>query len=91
MTDPTLQNERPQQTHRLSVSLVLDKLRRATSLVARGVISPLLANLYPHWFGKLFHRADGPAQWANAKLVRYADDCAPRARRPEEGLTWVTA
>jgi RNA-directed DNA polymerase len=39
-----------------------------------GVISPLLANLYLHWFDKLFYRADGPAQWANARLVRYADD-----------------
>ena len=39
-----------------------------------GVISPLLANLYLHWFDKLFHRSDGPFQWANARLVRYADD-----------------
>jgi RNA-directed DNA polymerase len=39
-----------------------------------GVISPLLANLYLHWFDKLFHRPDGPYQWANARLVRYADD-----------------
>jgi RNA-directed DNA polymerase len=39
-----------------------------------GVISPLLANLYLHWFDYKFHRADGPYQWANARLVRYADD-----------------
>ena len=39
-----------------------------------GVISPLLANLYLHWFDKVFRRADGPAHWAKAKLVRYADD-----------------
>ena len=45
-----------------------------------GVISPLLANLYLHWFDKLFHRADGPARWANAKLVRYADDFVVLAR-----------
>jgi RNA-directed DNA polymerase len=44
-----------------------------------GVISPLLSNLYLHWFDKVFHRAEGPGQWANAKLVRYADDCVPRA------------
>ena len=56
-----------------------------------GVISPLLANIYLHWFDKLFHRADGPAHWANAKLVRYADDCAPRAQRAEEGPKCVTA
>jgi RNA-directed DNA polymerase len=39
-----------------------------------GVISPLLANLYLHWFDWLFHRSDGPYRWANARLVRYADD-----------------
>ena len=39
-----------------------------------GVISPLLANLYLHWFDKLFHQPNGPYQWANARLVRYADD-----------------
>ena len=46
-----------------------------------GVISPLLANLYLHWFDKVFHRNSGPAVWAKAKLVRYADDfviLAPR-------------
>jgi RNA-directed DNA polymerase len=39
-----------------------------------GVISPLLANIYLHWFDHVFHRSDGPAQWAKAKLVRFADD-----------------
>jgi len=39
-----------------------------------GVISPLLANVYLHWFDKRFYRADGPACWAAAELVRYADD-----------------
>jgi len=43
-----------------------------------GVISPLLANLYLHWFDTLFQR--GPAQWAKAKLVRYADDMVVLAR-----------
>ena len=38
------------------------------------LISPLLANLYLHWFEVLFYRADGPAHWAKAELVRYADD-----------------
>ena len=45
-----------------------------------GVISPLLANLYLHWFDTVFHRATGPAQWAGAKLVRYADDFVVLAR-----------
>jgi len=39
-----------------------------------GVISPLLANVYLHWFDKVFHFRDGPANWARARLVRYADD-----------------
>lgn len=39
-----------------------------------GTISPLLANLYLHWFDYKFHRAEGPYHWANARLVRYADD-----------------
>jgi RNA-directed DNA polymerase len=46
-----------------------------------GVISPLLANLYLHWFDKVFHLPSGPAHWANAKLVRYADDFVVLARR----------
>jgi len=52
-----------------------------------GVISPLLANLYLHWFDHTFHRANGPAQWANAKLVRYADDFVILARYQGEQLT----
>jgi len=49
----------------------------------KGVISPLLANIYLHWFEKVFYAASGPAVWAKAYLVRYADDCAPRRRREE--------
>jgi RNA-directed DNA polymerase len=45
-----------------------------------GVLSPLLANIYLHWFDHLFKRADGPEQWAKAKLVRYADDFVVLAR-----------
>jgi RNA-directed DNA polymerase len=45
-----------------------------------GMISPLLVNLYLHWFDKVFHQADGPAHWAKAKLVRYADDFVVLAR-----------
>lgn len=45
-----------------------------------GVISPLLANVYLHWFDKVFHGQDGPTHWAQAKLVRYADDFVVLAR-----------
>jgi RNA-directed DNA polymerase len=55
-----------------------------------GVISPLLANIYLHWFEVLFHRPDGPAHWAKAKLVRYADDFVILARYQTRRLiTWV--
>ena len=45
-----------------------------------GVISPLLANLYLHWFEKAFHGPEGPAHWAKATIVRYADDFVILAR-----------
>jgi len=55
-----------------------------------GVISPLLSNLYLHWFDKVFHRATGPVQWAGAKLVRYADDFVVLTRYREEKLSeWI--
>jgi len=45
-----------------------------------GVISPLLANIYLHWFDRFFHGADGPAVFAGARLFRYADDFVVLAR-----------
>jgi RNA-directed DNA polymerase len=45
-----------------------------------GVISPLLANIYLHDFDRAFHATDGPARFANARLVRYADDFVVLAR-----------
>jgi RNA-directed DNA polymerase len=56
-----------------------------------GVISPLLANLYLHGFDELFHwPKTGPAQWARAKLVRYADDFVVLARYQGSQLThWI--
>jgi RNA-directed DNA polymerase len=55
-----------------------------------GVISALLANVYLHWFEKLFYRQDGPAHWARAHLVRYADDFVVLARRIDTRLiAWI--
>ena len=55
-----------------------------------GVISPLLANVYLHWFERAFYQPDGPANWAGAKLVRYADDFVICARRQSRRLIdWV--
>jgi len=45
-----------------------------------GVLSPLLANVYLHWFDHLFGRGNGPGHWAKAKLIRYADDFVVLAR-----------
>jgi RNA-directed DNA polymerase len=46
-----------------------------------GVASPLLANLYLHWFDALFHGPKGPARRADVKLVRYADDFVALAKQ----------
>lgn len=55
-----------------------------------GVISPLLANVYLHWFDKVFRRPDGPGKWATAKLVRYADDFVILARYIDGRITgWI--
>lgn len=51
-----------------------------------GVISPLLANIYFHRFDLRFQRHDGPAHWAKARLVRYADDFVVLARYLSPGL-----
>jgi RNA-directed DNA polymerase len=52
-----------------------------------GVISPLLANLYLHWFDKMFNQVEGPANWANARIVRYADDFIIMARHVGSRIT----
>jgi RNA-directed DNA polymerase len=55
-----------------------------------GVISPLLSNVYLHWFDRRFQRGDGPGCWASAKLVRYADDFVVFARYVGTQLTgWI--
>lgn len=55
-----------------------------------GVISPLLSNMYLHWFERAFHAKEGPATWAKAKIVRYADDFVILARYQGEQLrNWI--
>jgi RNA-directed DNA polymerase len=57
-----------------------------------GVISPLLANIFLHWFDVFFHKLDGPVTWMKAKLVRYADDLVVLARYQGERLrTWINS
>ena len=55
-----------------------------------GVVSPLLANIYLHWFEKAFYGPQGPATWAQARMVRYADDFVILAKRLSQPLVeWV--
>jgi RNA-directed DNA polymerase len=55
-----------------------------------GVVSPLLANVFLHWFDKFFYGSDGPGQWAKAQLVRYCDDFVVLARYQSEQLrSWI--
>jgi RNA-directed DNA polymerase len=65
--------------------------RRPTSGTPQGgVISPLLANCYLHWLDKLFYATDGPGVWANARIVRYADDFVILARYISQEITdWL--
>jgi len=58
--------------------------------IVGGVISPLLANIYLHWFEKAFYGPQGPATWAQARMVRYADDFVIMAQRVTPQLIeWV--
>jgi len=52
-----------------------------------GVISPLLANVYLHWFEKVFHSSSGPGSFAGAQVVRYADDFMVLARYQGRRIT----
>jgi RNA-directed DNA polymerase len=54
--------------------------RRKEGTPQGGVLSPLLANIHLHWFDRAFYGKSGPARWASARLVRYADDFVVLAR-----------
>jgi RNA-directed DNA polymerase len=56
-----------------------------------GVISPLLANIYLHDFDKAFNEdLNSPLRFANAKLIRYADDFVVMARYMGKRITnWI--
>jgi len=54
----------------------------ATGTPQGGVASPILANVYLHyaldlWFEKIIRNQSG----GETRIIRYADDCAPRAQR----------
>lgn len=55
-----------------------------------GVISPLLANIYLHYFDKVFHGKNGLAKRIGARIVRYADDFVIMAREVgHEAIKWI--
>lgn len=56
-----------------------------------GVLSPLLANLYLNEFDQAFHQSnDSPHRFANARLIRFADDFVVMARFIGSGITsWI--
>lgn len=56
-----------------------------------GVISPLLANIFLHQLDSAFHRdRSSPLHFANARLVRYADDFVVMARHVGRRITdWL--
>lgn len=64
--------------------------RRKEGTPQGGVISPLLANLYLHWLEKRFYAPGGPARFAGAHMIRYADDFVILAGYIGSGLVrWV--
>lgn len=68
------------------------KIRHTKGTPQGGVISPLLANIYLHWLDKRFHDSDGPARFAGAEMVRYADDFVILARYQGNRIRdWVEA
>ena len=54
-----------------------------------GVASPVLANVYMNRLLKGWRNTSRGKQF-DAHIVNYADDCAPRAQRAEEGPMCVT-
>jgi RNA-directed DNA polymerase len=52
-----------------------------------GVISPLLANIYLHELDRRFLGEGGPKGFANARIVRYADDFVIQARYMGKRIT----
>lgn len=56
-----------------------------------GVISPLLANIYLHDFDRAFNKdSESPLYFANARLIRYADDFVVMARHMGKRIVdWI--
>ena len=79
----------PAQRRSTAAGLVLDKSRHATSLVARGVVSPLLANLYMNRMLKGWKQTKRGEQF-QAGIVSYADDFVILSRgKAAEALGWA--
>lgn len=83
LTAPVIEQDKQKRT-------VTTRPRRGTP--QGGVISPLLANVYLHWFDRAFHGKEGLRNQINARLIRYADDFVIMARYAGSRVRdWVTA
>lgn len=67
------------------------RISRPTAGVPQGgVISPILSNIFLHELDRDFHRPGGPHQFANAKMVRFADDFVVMAKWMGLGIqVWI--
>jgi RNA-directed DNA polymerase len=80
-------------------SVVIDKDKNGKTTTKRasqgcpqgGVISPLCANIYLHEFDKAFNKdPNSPLCFANAKLIRYADDFVVMAKyMGKRVMNWI--
>jgi RNA-directed DNA polymerase len=77
---------------------IVEVERKKTTKVTRpkcgtpqgGIISPLLANIYLDWFDKEFYKEGGAFEFAEAQLIRYADDFVIMTKPDAEGVEeWV--
>ena len=98
MTCPVMEEEqkpKPRWSRKKSKKFKSKETRKLTTPTSGtpqgGVISPLLANIFLNYMDKAFHTQQGsPHFFANARLVRYADDFVILARYIGPKITeWI--
>ena len=76
--------------HNCHLSIPQYSLERKVIFCVRGVLSPLLANIYLHCFDTVW-RADGLEHRWQARLIRYADDFVVCCRQTGDQVQAVVA